>query len=320
MPSQTVRDAFEIHRARLLSRVQVEERLRPALVQLRERTTRHAAHHRLLQLLPHAPFHPDLLRALLSQKKKPYDDEARGWWMALADAIGDTAEWQPPACGAWDEYEQRVLQRLAEGAHEKGTDSELCFEGVGPRIGRHAAELRWPIEHHESAKAAYDRFLSRGERLFEDYTWPFMDRFQSPWHLADVAGKFRRSALWQLFEDLAPIVEDVRLYCFTQMIRFEIWIVDGVCYAQNHPDDIDERVGDVVVPLLRSHPTDEALRSFVARHRYGEARLELEAIASRRVDASVRRAHDWIEGCRALGGDVVELSAQLAELEGKTKP
>ncbi|MCY1059003.1 hypothetical protein [Nannocystis sp. SCPEA4] len=313
-PLQTVRDAFELHRARLLSRAQVEERLRRALMRLRDKSTRHAAHDDLLRLLPHAPFHPDLLRGLLSQKKKPYDEEARRYWMALADAIGDHAEWQPPACGAWDEYEQRVLQRLAEGRHEKGTDSELYFEGVGPRIGRYRVELRWADEHHAAAKAAYDRFLSRGYRLFEDYTWPFMDSFRSPWRLTDIAGSFRRSALLQLFEDLAPLVEDVRFFCVTQMLRYEVWIVRGTCYVHDHPDDLDERVGDVLVPLLRSHPLDEALRRFMADHRRCEADRELEAIATRRTGASVESARRWIEDCRAVGGDVLDLSARLDEL------
>lgn len=230
-----------------------------------------------------------MLRGLLSQKKKPYDEEARRYWMALADAIGDHAEWQPPACGAWDEYEQRVLQRLAEGRHEKGTDSELYFEGVGPQIGRHAVELRWADEHHAAAKAAYDRFLSRGYRLFEDYTWPFMDSFRSPWRLTDIAGSFRRSALLQLFQDLAPLVEDVRFFCVTQMLRYEVWIVRGTCYVHDHPDDL-------------------------ADHRRCEADRALEAMAARRTGASVESAQRWIEDCRAVGGDVSDLSARLDEL------
>lgn len=311
---QSVRDAFELHRDRLLSRAEVEARLRPALLRLREPRTRAAAGHELLELLPHAPFHPQILRALLSQKEVPYDDQARGYWQALADAVGDLPEWQAPACDAWDPYERRVLQHLAEGRHEKATDCELLFEAVGPTIGRFNVELRWADAHLDAVKAAYGRFVSRGYDPPGVSGSPYVDHLRSPWRLEDIAGYFRRSALLALFEELAPLLEDVRFYCVTQMLRYEVWIVSGTCYVRDHPEDIDERVGDVVAPLLRSHPTDEALRQFVILHLQCEADLELEAIGARRLDASEEDARRRIEDCRALGGDVSDLSARLAAL------
>jgi hypothetical protein len=311
-PTQTVREAFALHRSRLMSRAEVERKLRPALAGLRDPKRKHAAYHELVQLRPYAPLHPDLLRGLLTKKKAPYDEDARRLWFALADAIGDRGDWNPPATGAWDEYDQQVLVRLAEGRHEKGTDSELHFEGLGPTIGRYHTELRWPAEHDAAVKDAYLRFLGRGyDAGVSDYD---RDRARSPWSLEEIAGYFRRSALLQLFEELAPLVEDVRCFAVTQMIRYEIWIVDGVCYVKDWPDDIDHCVGDVIVPLLRSHPGDELLRAFVAGHRRGEARRELEAIEHYRQGASVEEARAWIDGARELGADVAALSAKLDEL------
>jgi hypothetical protein len=306
--AQSIREALELHRGRLLSRAQLEPRLEAALAQLGgDRRAKLAARSELAALLPHAPYNLALLRALFAFEKRPYSEQAERYGMALADATGEV-----PGHG-WSDQQRPRLQRLADGTYETCTDCDLIFEGIAPCVGRHNVELRWAEHDHAAVLAVYERsFPQAGEWERSD-----AEHVRSPWRLEErfiAAPHFRRSSLLRLFEDLAPLVEDVRFFCYTQSVRYEIWIVAGELYVLDHPDDIDARPGDVIAPVLQKIPGDEALRTFVTRHRRSEARRELQDLAERRSHASVDAVRAAIELCRAIGDDVSDLVTELEKL------
>jgi hypothetical protein len=308
--TQTIREAFALHRGRLLSKAQIESRLRAALTKLREAPhAKLATRAELAALQPHAPYDPTLLRALLTFESRPYGEQAERFAMALADVTGE-------AYGSgW--ADARRMERLANGTYESCTDCDLVFEGIDPGVGTHNVELRWADSAHPSALAVHERFLSRTAAAHahqEECHDRLRARFRSPWLLDESimgAPTFRRSALIGLIEELAPFVDDVRFFWRTQTVRYEIWIVAGEHYVLDHPEDIDARPGDVMAPVLDEIPGDHALRAFVARHRWAEAERELLDLAEGRSYSSIDAARGAIELCRAMGEDVTALAAKL---------
>lgn len=263
----------------------------------------------LRPLLPFAPTHPELLRALLACKSAPYDEEAIRWWQRLADVAGGRPGWQPPETGGWDEWDQRLLQRLADGAYDKATDAELRFDGLAPVVGSFAAELRWPTEATNAMREAYRRLLTRcGCGTFVEIA----NELTAPWNLNDNAlGRVRRSALLEMFAEVAPHVEDARFFCGTQTFLYEVWLVDQQCVVRDHTENVDEDREDIASAILEQVPADEALRQYAIVACQTTVHTELEALSARRQDASVERTKAKIAQCVELGGNVEPMLASF---------
>ncbi|MGN6110897.1 MAG: hypothetical protein ACTHU0_37700, partial [Kofleriaceae bacterium] len=276
---QSVRQAFELHRARLMTPQQVTARLQEVLREPLRGASAHL-HRRLAELrplLPFAPTHPELLRALLACKSAPYDEEAIRWWQRLADVAGGRPGWQPPKTGGWDDWDGRLLQRLADGEYDKATDAELRFDGLAPVVGLFAAELRWPEAVTAAMREAYRRLLTRCgcDGMFVEMS----NELTAPWNLNENAlGRVRRSALLEMFAEVAPYVEDARFFCGTQTFLYEVWLVDQQCVVRDHTERVDEDREDVASAILEQVPTDEALRQYAIAACQTTVRVELEAL------------------------------------------
>lgn len=318
---QSVRQAFALHRTRLVAPQQVTARLQEVLRGAVQRggDASHGRLTELLPLLPFAPTNPELLRALLGCKSAPYDEEAIRWWQQLADVAGGRPGWSPPDTGGWDEWDGRLLQRLADGEYDKATDAELQFAGVAPVVGSFAAELRWPAEATDPMRQAYRRLLTRCHcsTTFVEMA----DELTTPWNLnSNVLGRVRRSALVEMFAEVAPYVEAARFFCGTQTFLFEVWLVDQQCFVRDHTASVDEDDEDVASAILEQVPDDEALRQYAIGECRSRVRIELEALSVGRTDASVERARAKIAQCIELGGDVEPMLACFENVRARVAP
>lgn len=348
---QSIREAFAFHRWRLRSADEIERDARRGIELLAaDDARRELAVVRLRDVLRFAPYHLAIHDALAVHfAGVGNEDECLRHLSVRVDVTGALPDPKSPALASkrWSAAQRaRLRAALKAERHERGSD--LMFKQLAPRRG-FSGVIRWADDHTPAVKLAYERFLAGAARAYRQVAkseWGledvFLERFASPFRLDDemVGAFYPFSAIHQLFADLAPHIEDVRLLCYTQVTGLdEIWIVDGNLYVVRHP-----MVGFVATstrlhPLAEEVPDDEALRAYVREGWCAEAGSLLEQIAEdRSMRASLTKKygvlahqlHDVdppgttarylaqvrgaLEHARRLGGEVGALSAKLDAL------
>lgn len=323
----SLRSIFARHRHRFLSPEERAHRVQKAVAALdadpldasaveRRGSPREVA----TALLAHAPYDPELRRGLARHAARCGDEEALCEHLEAAfDPEGaDLETLRGDLDGLVPDLEAR-LDGLVQGWGRRARVKDMAVESVGP--GETA--LVWPVSAHDAVVRVYEGWLAHVGRveakIFDEpryVEWAVADSLdlESPFDLEPPLDRSfgHLGAILRLFDEVAPHVEDLRLHLYDQTSELhEIWIVDGVCYALEHPcEGFDTEASTLLLGrILAEVGEDPPLRQVVVsgwRTCAGWAIRALREHPERRAEAE---AH--LERLRAYGDRALVLRALL---------
>ncbi|MCY1059001.1 hypothetical protein [Nannocystis sp. SCPEA4] len=340
-PALSIAEAFALHRWRLRSEEEIEREAGDAIALLdRDDRARTLAVARLTEALRYAPYHLAIHDALALHAAKIGDVKACR--LHLAARVEVTAKVPGPRSPALAGWPPKQRASILDGLGGDYTDSgqDLSFDPMVPR----GATLRWADDRAAQVQRAYRRFLDRAERTHRQGLVEIKLEKTAGNELdlndESVGSFFSYPALHQLFHEVAPHVEDLRLFCYTQAPWMdEVWIVAGRAYVVRHqtaayashaylhalalevPDDAGLR--DHVVNqwcgmasgCLRHHTDDLARRANLIEQFGPSADLVHDIQKPPAIGRNLVAARHAVERARSLGGGEREaVRAHLASV------
>ncbi|MCY1059002.1 hypothetical protein [Nannocystis sp. SCPEA4] len=302
--TQTIVEAFALHRWRLRSGEEIERETAEATRLLAgDETERARGVARLTDALRYAPYHLAIHDALAAHAATVGDSDAGFRHLAArVEATGEVPGPRSPALAAWPAKRRASLVApLAALRPDRGRD--LHVEEIAP-VRASCGILRWTADRTDAVRLAYRRFLESGRPSDVEAC---LDKLgESPFVLDDeTVGDYRYPALLELFRDLAPHVEPLRLLVDVERGWIdEVWVVGAAAYVVRHP-----AAWNTSHPALRvalAVPDDQALSAFV-RDRWCET-------AQEHLDHHEEDQRSRADFVKRFGSERVEPYGPIAEL------
>lgn len=323
----SLRSIFARHSHRFLSPAERARRVREAVAALDAEPLVASAEVRrgsprdvATELLAHAPYDPELRRGLARHAARIGDEEAlREHLEAAFDPEGAQLETlRRDLEGLVPDLEER-LDGLVQGWGRRARVKDVAVESVGP--GETA--LVWPPSAHDAVVRVYGDWLAHvgrvEARIFDEprcVEWAVAGSLdlESPFDLERPLDRSfgHLGALLRLFDEVAPHVADLRVLLYDQTSELhELWIVDGVCYALQHPcEGFDTEASTAVLErILAEVGEDPPLRQVVVSGWRTCAGWAIRALREHPERRSEAEGH--LERLRAHGDQALVLRALL---------
>jgi len=289
-------------------------------------------------LLEHAPFDGPLLLWLVRAAAARGDAASHGKHLSTAFYVdvldGESVHADPSLRGALSKKAFDANVRATREVIGKDRSRDYYFTEVEPRQDDFCTRLCWSRADGEQVLAALRRFCadtSRVDRVrdpkskwHDDYLWWIETRVGEGTELVlegeTSPGFCHLGRLVVLLQELAPFVDDVRLFLFDQTCPlYEVWIVEHAFYVRRHPIYAqDEMWEHLDTSMQDAGIRDAPLEALLLEHFEREAAGWLEGGESSYMDAAEckQKAEALLARAARLGSGVSLAHVEKARLEG----
>jgi len=289
--------------------------------------------------LEYAPFEPELLLWLLRTYAARGDAEAHvkhlttAFYANLLDEPSAHADTSLRGALPSEAFTANVQQ--AHAVIGKDRTRDFYFTETEPRQRTFCTTLQWPREHTDAVVAALRRFCADTARVyrvvFPDQAWydDYLDWIEH--RVGDgtrleldaegmPSGFIHLGRVVVLLQELAPYIDDVRLFLYDQTSPlYEVWVVDRACYVRRHSIYAQDQMWEYLDDLMqRNGIRDAPLEELLVEHFSTQAAGWLDGAGSAYLDADEckQKAQQLLARAARLGEAAPYVRARMELLAG----